>query len=308
MTHQKQFCLKQKAAESSGVIDLQKANSSASTASQNNATGEQQVDNAIKVTRGEHSSSKFELASKAKSHDWKSQSQNLRGFVAKLKCAQINEFDTLLEIITCIEACLPIESEEAISLMSSVEMFEFLGVSIDALRNALAQLRSSPYSDFFSKDQLIVSPEAATFDLSVNMLRAECQRAEETLSSLQYLLKRLVANQEEVKVDSETPLSSLPEVVKMTRTLFEELAGLANVRKVEGNNAVLITQMTDKLEKYQQSFTPAVLPQTREFKSVLEKALECELFSSSNDISETPIKELIRQELELFCNLQRALT
>ena len=94
----------------------------------------------------------------------------------------------------------------------------------------------------------------------------------------------------------------------MTRMLFEELAGLANVSKVESNREMLLAQMADKLEKYQQRFTPAVLRQTREFKSVLEKALECKLISSSNDIAETPIKELIRQELESLCDLQRALT
>ena len=287
---------------------MQKATSAASTASQSMATGEQQVENAIGVTRGELSSSKFELALKAKSHDWKSHSQNLRGLVANLKCAQINEFDFLLEIFTCIEACLPLESEQSNRLMSCVEMFEFLSVSIDALRDTLAQLRSSPHSDFFNKEQVSASLEAAAFDLSVNMLIAQCQRAEQTLSSLQYLLQRLLTNHEEVKVDSETPLSSLPEVVKMTRTLFAELAGLANVSKVESNRAMLITQMTDKLEKYQQRFTPAVLRQTREFKSVLAKSLECQLISSSNDIAETPNKKLIRQELESLCDLQRALT
>ena len=307
LNHQKQFCSKRKAAESSGANDLQKATSPAATASQSMATGEQQVENAIGVTRGKLSSSKFELASKAKSHDWKSQSQNLRGFVANLKCAQIDKFDFLLEIFTCIEACLPLESKQSNSLMSCDEIFEFLNVSIDALRDTLVQLRSSPPSDFFSKDQVIALPKAAAFDLSVK-LRAQSQRAEEMLSSLQYLLQRLLTNHEEVKMDSETSLSSLPEVVQMTRTLFEELAGLANVSKIESNRAMLIAQMTDKLEKYQQRFTPAVVRQTRDFKSVLAKALECKLISSSNDIAETPNKELIRQELESLCDLQRALT
>ena len=201
----------------------------------------------------------------------------LRDVFAKLKCAQINEFDFLLDIFISIDACLSVVSEESNSHVPPVEMFEFLSVSIAALRNALAQLRSSPDFDSVSDKQSSASTEPAAFDLSVDLLNEQCQRAEETLSSLQYLLQQIsktALTDENISVDSDSNESGFLEVVKMTRTLFKELAELANGSKIERNRAMLIAEMTDKLEEYQQHFTPAVLRQTREFKSVLA-ALEC---------------------------------
>ena len=312
-THQKQFCLKRKGAESSCTEDSPKEISSALTSSESMATGEQQVKNAIGVTREEFASSQFELTSEAKTHDWNSQSdwnRKLRDFIAKLKCAQINEFDVLLEINIYIDACLSLESEKSKSQVPPIEMFKFLSVSIDALMAASTQLRSSPDFDFLSQKQDIASHNPATLDLSVDTLNAQCQRAEETLSSLRYLLRRLLTTSktdEEVSVDNGSNESGISDVVNMTRTLFKELAELANGGKTERNRSMVIAEMTDKLDEYRQKFTSAVLRQTGEFKSILA-AMECKRNSSSNDIVETPTKELIRQTLESFRDLQRSLT
>ena len=278
-----------------------------STASESMATGEQQVGNAIGVTRGELSSLQFELTSKAKTHYWNNQKEKLKVVIAKLKCAQINEFDLLLEIFINIDACLPIEFEESNIQLPPVEMFEFLSVSIDALRDTLVQLRLSSNFDSVNKEQEALS-EAAALDWSADTSKAQCQKAEETLSSLQYLLQRLLTtskNDEEfsLRADNGCNKSCVAEILKLSRTLFKELAELANGRKAEPNCEMAIAEMTEKLEEFQQHFTPAVLRQTREFKSVLA-TLECKRNSASNDTVVTPFQE----ELEYLSELQRVLT
>ena len=270
------------------------------------ATGEQRVENAA---GGETASPQFELTSITKTHDWKSQSEKLRNFIAKLKCAQISEFDFLLEINIYIEACLPLEPEELNNQVPPVEMFEFLSVSINALKDAFAQLCSSQDSDSVSIEKDFASTEAPAFDLSVNTSKAQCQRAEETLSFLQYQLRRLFTTSktdEEASVDNGSNESGVSELVNMIRTLFKELAELAYGSKAECNRSMVIAEMTDKLDEYRQKFTPAVLRQTGEFKSVLA-ALECKRSYSLHHIVGTPIKKLIKQELVSLSDIQRAL-
>ena len=305
--HKNKFCLKREGEQLSGVKDEQKVTSSASTPSDR----EHQAENAIGVTGDESSSLQIEMTSKAITYDWKSQSGKLRDFIAKLKCAQLNEFDFLHEIFIYIDDCLLPEPKELISRVPPVEIFEFLSVSIDTLRDALGCLRSSPDSDSVSQEQSVASPEASAFDLPVvNTLKAQCLRAEEMLSSLQYLLKRLLTTDKEVCVDDGRNAAVSLEFVQMTQTLFKELADLFNGGKVENNRGIIIYEMIDKLEEYHKHFTPAVLLQTSEFKKVLA-FLEGKLNSSSTStVVEVvaPINELIRQELEWLCDVQRALT
>ena len=298
--HKQKFCLTQKGTDSPNMT------SPPLTTSESMATGEQRVENAA---GGETESSQVELTSIAKTHDWKSQSEKLRDSIAKLKCAQINEFDVLLEINIYIDACLPLEPDDLKSQVPPVEMFEFLSESINALKDAFAQLRSSQDSDSISKEKDFASTESATFDLSVDTSKAQCQRAEETLSFLQYQLRRLLTTSktdEEVSVDNDIAESGISDVVTMTRMLFKELAELAYGSKAECNRSTVIADMTGRLDEYQQHFARAVIAHTREFKSVLA-ALECKRSYSLHDIVETPTKELIQQELVSLSDIQRAL-
>ena len=157
----------------------------------------------------------------------------------------------------------------------------------------------------------MVSSDAAAVNLSVDTLKAKCQRAEEMISFLQYLLQRLLMNGDEFRVDNDSNESGLsPKVVQMTRTLFRDLAELSNGGKNECNRAMVISEMTDRLEEFLQHFTPVVLRQTREFQSVLA-TLESKLNSSSTSTVVAvvaPINELIRHELEWLSDVKRGLT
>ena len=95
--------------------------------------------------------------------------------------------------------------------MPLVELIEYFSVILNALKIALAQLRSSPDSELIvvNKEQEVVSSDAAAFNLSVDTLKAECQRAEEMASSVQYLLQRLLVNGEDVRVDDGSNESGL---------------------------------------------------------------------------------------------------
>ena len=309
--HKNKFCLKREGEQSSGAKDEQKVTASASTVSKSMTIGEHQADNAIGVTRDITSLLQFEMTSKAKTYVWKSQSGKLRDFIEKLKCAQLTKIDFIHEIFIYIDDCLPLESRELNSRVTPVEIFEFVSVSINTLRNVLAQLRASSDSDSVNQEQSVPSPEATAFDLSVvDTLKAQYLRAEEMLSSLQFLLNRLLTTDKEVSVDNGSNAAVSLEVVQMTRTLFKELADLFNGGKVEHNSGMVISEMTDRLYKFLQHFTPVVLPQTSEFKSVLA-TMESKLNSSSTSTVVAivaPINELIRQELEWLSDVQRALT
>ena len=98
----------------------------------------------------------------------------------------------LKSLLIFIYACLPLESQFNKSGMhvSPVELFEFLNVSFNAVTDALASLLLSSDSESVGNEQGIAFPEAAAFDLSVDTMKAQCQPAEEILSSLHYLLQR----------------------------------------------------------------------------------------------------------------------
>ena len=160
----------------------------------------------------------------------------------------------------------------------------------------------------FSQEQDIAFPKDASFNLSEDTSDGQCQRAEELLSILQYLLQRLLTTSKTDGdcVDNGIDESGYSEVVHMTRTLFKKKLSELDNSNAERNRSVVIAEMTDKLEAFQQHFTRAVLPYTREFKNILA-ALGCKQSYLSDDFVRIPIKELIQQELILFNDIQRAL-
>lgn len=84
--------------------------------------------------------------------------------ISKLKFAQINDFESLLNISIFIDSCLPFESDESDAQVLPFEIFEFIDVSFSALRDTLSQLRSSPDFEHVST----VSPETTVLELTVD--------------------------------------------------------------------------------------------------------------------------------------------
>ena len=185
-------------------------------------------------------------------------------------------------------------------------MIEYLNVSLTALKRALTlQLSSQDYEECVRNEQGTDSFDASVFNLSVDTPNAQYQRAVKIISSLQYLFQRLLAAGEEVSLDNDSNESGcILEVAQMTatRTLFKQLAVLCGGSERDRNRAIVIKGMADILEDFLKHFTPAVLRQTKEFKSIIA-ALEIK----PNARVETNIIEKIRLEIELFCDLQQAL-
>ena len=168
----------------------------------------------------------------------------------------MNKWDFLLEIFIQNNACFPRTSKESNMQIPSVELFEYLNVSIIILTNALVELRSSLHSESDSSVHGNARQKAVALNSSVATLIMQGLRAEATLSAIQYLLKTLSGN--EVCSENDNAEAGVSEVVQITLALHEELAEFANRSSAKCNKQTVITRLADSLEEYQHKFTSAV--------------------------------------------------
>ena len=93
-------------------------------------------DQSDKITKIKHSLLHLEGSPNEETNKWKSQRVKLIKLIAKLKFAQVNDFEILLDICIFIDSCLPLESDdsdESDTQVPTFEIFEFIDANLSAL-------------------------------------------------------------------------------------------------------------------------------------------------------------------------------